>query len=142
MKHQGAWMKFYKNTPHPSAATSKTVPYGALPFRVWQIFAQLVPYAKEPDGAKFLTAAGCLAHYIGDSCQPLHSSQHADGLDGAATGVHSTYEDNMVDAYADQIAAGIGNAITNLTFKPRKIGSARNAPAHVWQRLEPADDGF
>src|SRR5579862_4852448 len=72
-------------------------------------------------------AAGCLAHYVGDSCQPLHSSQHSDGLDGAATGVHSTYEDNMVDAYADQIAAGIEDAIGKLTFKPRKIGSARDA---------------
>jgi len=123
----GAWMSFYKTAPPPSSAKSKALAYGALPFRVWQIFAQLVQYAKGTDGAKFLTAAGCLAHYVGDSCQPLHSSQHSDGLDGAATGVHSTYEDNMVDAYADQIAAGIEGAIGKLTFKPRKIGSARDA---------------
>ena len=121
------WTAFYQNAPLPSASTSKSNNQGALPFRVWQIFAQLVNYAKGPDGKKFLTAAGCLAHYIGDACQPLHSSQHSDGLNGATTGVHSTYEDNMVDEYADKIAAGIGDAIANLPLKPRKINTARDA---------------
>jgi hypothetical protein len=122
-----AWMSFYRSAPHPSAATSKAMASGALPFRVWQVFAQLVQYAKASDGPHFLTAAGCLAHYVGDSCQPLHSSQHSDGLNGASTGVHSTYEDNMVDAYADQIAAGIGDAIAKSTFAPRPISTARDA---------------
>jgi hypothetical protein len=123
----GAWMSFYRGASPPSDATSKTVNNGALPFRVWQIFPKLVEYAREPDGANFLTAAGCLAHYYGDSCQPLHSSQHSDGLNGASTGVHSTYEDNMVDAYADKIASGIADAIASLTFKPRVISNARDA---------------
>jgi hypothetical protein len=122
-----SWLAFYKTAPPPSAAASKTNNNGALPFRVWQIFAQLVQYAKQSDGPRFLTAAGCLAHYVGDSCQPLHSSQHADGLNGASTGVHSTYEDNMVDAYADLIAAGIAGAITDLTFTPRQISTAWDA---------------
>jgi hypothetical protein len=126
-----AWIGFYKTAPPPSAATSKTMNYGALPFRVWQIFAQIVEYAKQSDGPNFLTAAGCLAHYVGDSCQPLHSSQHSDGLNGASTGVHSTYEDNMVDAYADKIAAGIAAAIAKLTFKPRKISTAWDAAMAV-----------
>ncbi len=78
-----------------------------------------------------MTAAGCLAHYVGDSCQPLHASQHSDGLNGASTGVHSTYEDNMVDAYADKIAAGFGDAIANLKFKPRAIANARDAAMAV-----------
>jgi hypothetical protein len=125
------WIAFYKDAPLPSASTSKGNASGALPFRVWQIFAQLTAYAKAGDGASFLTAAGCLAHYVGDSCQPLHSSQHSDGLNGASTGVHSTYEDNMVDAYADQIAAGIGDAIANLPFKPRAIQSPRDAAMAV-----------
>jgi hypothetical protein len=124
------WLDFYRTAPHPSAATSGTLNQGALPFRVWQIFAAMVQYAKS-DGARFLTAAGCLAHYVGDSCQPLHSSQHSDGLNGASTGVHSTYEDNMVDAYADLIAAGISTAISKLTFTPRKISTAWDAAMAV-----------
>ncbi len=121
------WLSFYRDAPVPSASTAKTNNQGALPFRVWQIFTQMVTFAQEGDGARFLTAAGCLAHYIGDACQPLHSSQHSDGLNGATTGVHSTYEDNMVDARADDIAAGIGDAIKNLSFTPRTIGSSRDA---------------
>jgi hypothetical protein len=125
------WMSFYKNAPLPTAATSHTRAYGALPFRVWQIVTHLIEYATQPDGANFLTAAGCLAHYVGDACQPLHSSQHSDGLNGASTGVHSTYEDNMVDAYADQIGAGISAAIASLTFKPRRIASPWDAAKAV-----------
>ena len=78
-----------------------------------------------------MTAAGCLAHYVGDACQPLHSSQHSDGLNGASTGVHATYEDNMVDAHEDEIAAGIGEAISNLGFRPRAIQSPRDAAMAV-----------
>ena len=33
----------------------------------------------------------------------------------------------MVNAHADQIAAGFASAVKNLTFKPRAIGSARDA---------------
>jgi hypothetical protein len=54
---------------------------------------------------EFLCAAGILAHYVGDACQPLHSSVHADGLDGASTGVHGAYEELMVDKYAAQLAS-------------------------------------
>jgi hypothetical protein len=125
------WLSFYKAAPVPSASTATSNNQGALPFRVWQIFAQIVEFAKKGDGASFLTAAGCLAHYVGDACQPLHSSQHSDGLNGATTGVHSTYEDNMVDAHADDIAAGIGDAIKNLSFTPRKIDSPRDAAKTV-----------
>jgi hypothetical protein len=121
------WVKFYKGAPLPAEATGRANTQGALPFRVWQIFAQMVKFAKNADGVRFLAAAGCLAHYVGDACQPLHSSQHTDGLNGARTGVHSTYEDNMVDAHADDIANGIGDAIKNLGFKPRAIHSPRDA---------------
>jgi hypothetical protein len=121
------WLSFYEDAPVPSESTARSNNQGALPFRVWQIFAQIVEFAKTGDGARFLTAAGCLAHYVGDACQPLHSSQHSDGLNGATTGVHSTYEDNMVDAHADDIAAGIGDAIKNLSFMPRAIHSPRDA---------------
>jgi hypothetical protein len=121
------WLSFYEHAPVPTESTASSNNQGALPFRVWQIFAQIVEFAKNGDGARFLAAAGCLAHYVGDACQPLHSSQHSDGLNGATTGVHSTYEDNMVDAHADDIAAGIGDAIKNLSFTPRVIRSPRDA---------------
>ena len=47
---------------------------GALPFRVWQIWEAMVDYLKNDDIKRFVSAAGILAHYVGDASQPLHSS--------------------------------------------------------------------
>jgi hypothetical protein len=56
---------------------------GALPFRIWQILDYMV---SARNASQSLCAAGILGRYVGDSCQPLHSSMHSDGLDGASTG--------------------------------------------------------
>lgn len=72
-----------------------------------------------------------LAHYVGDACQPLHSSQHSDGLNGASTRVHSTYEDNMVDAKAPEISAGLDVAFKSLDYTPRAVRSPRDAAMAV-----------
>ena len=45
----------------------------------------------------FVCAAGILAHYIGDACQPLHTSQLHDGPAGEHSGVHSAFETTMLD---------------------------------------------
>jgi hypothetical protein len=96
------WKTFYANAPQPSASTStRSVNMGDLPFRVWQIFEFMIKTKKQ---SEFLCAAGVLGHYVGDACQPLHSSMHSDGLNGASTGVHSTYEELMVDKYSQQLA--------------------------------------
>jgi len=47
---------------------------GALPFRVWQLFEDMVAAAKAQDVRRFVGNAGVLAHYVGDASQPLHSS--------------------------------------------------------------------
>jgi hypothetical protein len=96
---------------------------GSLPFRVWEIFDAMVDYARRGRAAEFVCAAGVLTHYIGDACQPLHISYLFDGDPLRATtktvhhhngttsqvrvplgtGVHSAYEDEMVNAYRQQI---------------------------------------
>jgi hypothetical protein len=90
---------------------------GLLPFRVWQIFDEMLRFAKAGEAASFLTACGVLAHYIGDACQPLHISflHHGDKNDPVnrvlhhtrgkkkgtsetvddSQGVHEDYEQNM-----------------------------------------------
>jgi hypothetical protein len=47
---------------------------GTLPFRVWQIWEDMVDYLKKKDTLRFVAAAGILAHYVGDASQPLHCS--------------------------------------------------------------------
>ncbi len=54
---------------------------GILPLRVWQAFDYMVDALKENQTniGRFIMGAGTLAHYVGDACQPLHSSYMADG---------------------------------------------------------------
>lgn len=101
------WRTWYQNNGHTDAKSQ-----GLLPFRVWQIFDEMVRQLKAKDDTKFLCAAGVLAHYVGDACQPLHGSYHSDGYrdaEGATKsswpgkGVHSTYEDKMVDRHSKEL---------------------------------------
>jgi hypothetical protein len=84
--------------------------WGALPFRVWQLFDLMVAAAKAKMQDEFLCLGGVLIHYVGDACQPLHTSHlsngdptqvvdrpQSDGKKLQADGVHSGYEDDMVN---------------------------------------------
>ena len=118
------WIAFYKAAPVPKHSTKRSNDMGALPFRVWQIFNFMAGCGKN-DRDEFLCAAGILAHYIGDSCQPLHSSMHADGLDGSTTGVHGAYEEKMVDKFAAEIGSKL-DAVNPSKLLPDKIGPVSN----------------
>ena len=86
---------------------------GTLPFRVWQIYNEMVKFLKNEDVPRFVCAAGILSHYVGDACQPLHISRFYDGNDQQSKGVHKKYETNMLDKYSAEIVAGVNNYISN-----------------------------
>jgi hypothetical protein len=113
-----AFLEYYAwlSEKEPKLGGSKSDPFkqGLLPFRVWQIFQKLVKFASDGDTVSFVAAAGIVAHYLGDSCQPLHGSVFADGDPRKtktithpqlgtteevawAKGVHSAYETAMID---------------------------------------------
>ena len=89
---------------------------GALPFRVWQIFDEMVDYATQGKMLEFVCAAGIVAHYIGDACQPLHISQYHHGRDlsdKAHAKVHSIYETTMIGRHGKDLIKIIPDAATN-----------------------------
>jgi hypothetical protein len=112
------WMDYY-NSVKPKydawaeALGKRSQPYahwGALPFRVWQLFNAMVQTAGNSNQTDFLVAGGVLIHYVGDACQPLHTSYlsqgdpdrvvdrpRSSGKKLEADGVHSGYEDDMVN---------------------------------------------
>lgn len=101
------WSKWYADEGQSDSRSE-----GLLPFRVWQIFDEMVRQLKARNDTAFLCAAGVLAHYVGDACQPLHGSYHSDGYRDApgatakkwpGKGVHSTYEDKMVDRHSSDL---------------------------------------
>ena len=124
----GKWDGFY-DTVTDLLTGSKIAPQhrGLLPFRVWQIFDELVAFAEAGQPDRFVCAAGVLTHYLGDACQPLHISYLHDGdpeqpvehvfskgkkagqskMEALGSGVHSAYEDTMVHENREAILHGL-----------------------------------
>lgn len=103
------WQQYYGKVQEqfPEEEESR----GLLPFRCWQIYDEMVRFLKAGDVNSFVCAAGILSHYVGDSCQPLHISYLFNGDPDRmsannvpyAKGVHSAYEDDMVDNHVDAL---------------------------------------
>ncbi|HEY2225771.1 hypothetical protein [Actinomycetospora sp.] len=90
--------------------SSKSVPpnhRGLLPFRVAQLYRVMVEALTDGATTTALAAAGVMAHYVGDACQPLHASRWHDGRIPSEKGVHSDYETAMVTDQRAAIAAGL-----------------------------------
>ncbi|UFZ07934.1 hypothetical protein LQG66_17245 [Bradyrhizobium ontarionense] len=140
------WERFYDNvTDILSGDKIKEDRRGLLPFRVWQIFDKMCDYAKAGKAEEFVCAAGVLAHYVGDSCQPLHISYLHDGdperpvkhvfskgkkagqtkLQPLGSGVHSAYEDAMV--FQNRVAILDGLKQTAKVQQSELVGSGREA---------------
>ena len=72
----------------------------------WRIadYTQLLSEAmKSGNTEKIVQTAGAVAHYIEDIHMPLHVVKNYNGQLTNQHGVHQRFEDDMVDAYADQI---------------------------------------
>ena len=72
----------------------------------WRIaeYTQLLSEAmKSGDAERIVQTAGALAHYIEDIHMPLHVVKNYNGQLTNQHGVHQRFEDDMVDAYAEQI---------------------------------------
>lgn len=79
-------------TKHYDALGTDVSKRGSLPFRVRQIFEAMIEFVRAGDPVRYVCAAGILAHYVGDACQPLHGSRLAN-----QNGVHSPYETTMLN---------------------------------------------
>lgn len=92
---------------------------GALPFRVWQLYNAMVDAVKKKEIAKYICAAGILAHYVGDACQPLHVSHLHHGRPGhpEEERVHSVYETQMLDRFATEVMGGVNSNLKNRKSK-------------------------
>ena len=86
---------------------------GLLPFRVWQFFDEMVDAVKKRDATRYVCAAGILAHYVGDACQPLHLSHLHDGQPqgpgqpARGAGVHTAFEETMLRQNAPALLAAL-----------------------------------
>jgi hypothetical protein len=131
------WQRYYD-------AVKKQFPQkesrGLLPFRVWQIYDAMVSAVRAGQADAFVCAAGILSHYVGDSCQPLHISymfngdpdtgKKVKGKVPRGTGVHSAYEDDMVDGHVPEIVAGVASVVASAA-KPALVTGGHDAAVAV-----------
>jgi hypothetical protein len=69
-------------------------------------------------------AAGILAHYVGDACQPLHASLLHDGRpdEPLDKGVHSAFETTMMDRRTAEMVAAVNTKLTNVKATADVVG--------------------
>ena len=85
----------------------EAVEKGRVPWRVGELYRQLVDAFRAKDSRRALTAAATLGHYVADSHVPLHAVVNYDGRDTGQPGVHGRWEAGMVERFERQILARV-----------------------------------
>ncbi len=125
-----SWSKFY------SALKKTPKNQGLLPFRVWQIYDQMVEFVKERQADRFLVAAGVLSHYVSDACQPQHVSRLHHGADKSGKPVHEAYEKNMLDDHREELLQLVAARLSQAGAPQQQVRGGKQAAWAVVQLME------
>jgi hypothetical protein len=89
---------------------------GVVPWRAQEVYVQLRDAFKQlstqgyaRDDVKLFSSV--LAHYTGDSFQPLHAAVNYDGRDTGQIGIHSRFETELFDRYRDKLKIAPGPVV-------------------------------
>ena len=112
----------FKDLPHDYAeAVAKrgaefVTKNGVVPWRAQEVYVQLRDAFKQlptqgyaRDNIKLFSSV--LAHYTGDSFQPLHAAVNYDGRDTGQVGIHSRFETELFDRYRDKLKIAPGPVV-------------------------------
>jgi len=97
-----------------------------------------VKAGRKGDAAGFVCAAGLMAHYVGDACQPLHISYMFDGdpddIDPSteqprAKGVHSAYESKMLNRHVVELIEKLNEKLDSGSLPRPKVASGGRGAA-------------
>lgn len=108
------WNDFYESI--------KAKQRGAVPFRVWQIYDEMVEFVRQKKITEYFCAAGVLAHYIGDCGQPLHVSRLHHGHHEGEADVHSVYETQMLNRFREDYFKRLNQALAGKKATPEVKG--------------------
>ena len=147
------WKAYFDGFAHADVGPDA----GTLPFRVWQIWEEMIDFLHAKDGKRFVAAAGILAHYVGDASQPLHCSYLHHGIPPmlkhagrkypvpkknpqyeafhktAAAKVHGIYEEGMfeVESAAADILKSASARVKGKKSKSSSINSGHDAAVAI-----------
>ena len=85
----------------------KAVEKGRVPWRVAELYRELVDAFRARDSRRALEAAATLGHYVADSHVPLHAVLNYDGQLTGQPGVHGRWESALVERFERQIMARV-----------------------------------
>jgi len=135
---------------------------GSLPFRVWQIWDEMVDALGKRDVLRFVVTAGVLAHYVGDASQPLHCSWLHHGRppttkigrheypprrsqaayktfhDSPAAQIHGLYEESMLELQPDVALAGVDAELKRRRPPRADVGSGFEAAKVIIDLMDAA----
>ncbi len=127
------WQEYYDDVEDKSR--------GCIPFRVWQFYDAMVDAGRQGKVAEFVCAAGLMAHYVGDACQPLHISSLFNGDPDdvepgtdipRAKGVHSAYESKMLNKHVADLIGQLNQKLDSGTLeRPPRVKGGRAAAVAV-----------
>lgn len=119
------WIAFYESL---GFTPSKQ---GSLPFRIRQFYEEMVGFVANEQLSHFVAAAGILAHYVADAAQPLHSSRLHDGETPEESGVHSQFEDKMLNKFNDEIIDAVDLQLDNAVIAGSFSGAQTAAEVSI-----------
>jgi predicted AlkP superfamily phosphohydrolase/phosphomutase len=76
---------------------------GRVPWRVGEVYGELVTAFRARDMSRVLERASVLGHYVGDAHVPLHAVTNYDGQLSGQTGVHGRWEKELIERFQLQI---------------------------------------
>lgn len=127
------WLEYFKQLDVAAPIDEKR--NGALPFRIWQMYEQMIQSLLNGNLEEFICAGGTMAHYVGDSCQPLHISHLHHGRNESEENVHSDYETKMLDRNMPKLFTGIDNQSTTVQNSELVGPSGKDAARRILQLM-------
>ncbi|HUG52988.1 MAG TPA: alkaline phosphatase family protein [Vicinamibacteria bacterium] len=114
-------------------ATSK----GRLPWRVGEVYRDLVEAFRAHDLPRALERAGTLCHFAADAHVPLHATQNHDGQLTGQRGLHSRWESELVERHRSQLEGAVLPAAAQVVADPvaRVFDVLRDSYLHSLQVL-------
>jgi hypothetical protein len=80
---------------------------GRVPWRVGEVYRDLVAAFRARDAARALEQAAVLGHYVGDSYVPLHAVVDYDGQRAGQAGLHDRWETHLFERFEREIDAKV-----------------------------------
>ena len=109
---------------------------GTVPWRTEEVYAMLrtafrdlstAPYARE--NSKLFSSV--MAHYVGDSFQPLHAALNYDGQLTNQQGIHSRFETELFERYRDRLRIAPAPAAQVASVREFMFATLTDSFSHV-----------